>query len=85
MRLTMLARAWCHLCDEMMDALGPLAARHNVTVAVIDLDDPAHAALEADWGDKVPVLFAGEPDPVNELCHYRLDAARVTAALESAE
>jgi len=29
----------------------------------------------------VPVLFAGEPAPGRELCRYRLDAARVVAAL----
>jgi len=81
----MLARAWCHLCDEMLEALAPLAARHDVTVTVIDVDDPVHAALDTNWGDKVPVLFAGEPYLGNELCHYRLDVARVTAALESAE
>jgi len=85
MRLTMLARAWCHLCDEMQDALRPIAARHGATVTVIDVDDPAHAALETDWGELVPVLFAGEPDPSRELCRCRLDAARVTAALDAAE
>ena len=36
------------------------------------------AALEAVWGDRVPVLFLGPPAPARELCHYHLDAARVT-------
>jgi len=84
-RLTLLSRAWCHLCDEMIDALSPLAAAHGAQVRVIDVDDPAHAALEALWGDDVPVLFAGDPEARTELCRHRLDAARVAAALASAE
>ena len=85
MRLTLLSRAWCHLCDEMQDALRPLAAQRGAEVVVMDIDDPAHAALEAAWSDKIPVLFAGDPEPPNELCHYRLDIARVTAALDGVE
>ena len=85
MQLTLLSRAWCHLCDEMQDALRPLAAERGAAVAVIDVDDPAHASLEAAWGDKVPVLFAGTPESRSELCRYRLDMARVTAALDHVE
>ena len=85
MRLTLLARSWCHLCDEMRDALRPLADRHGATVVVVDLDDPAHAALEAAWGDKIPVLFAGDPESRNELCRHRLDAARVASVLAHVE
>jgi hypothetical protein len=79
MRFTLLSRAYCHLCDEMLDALAQLPA--GTPVDVIDVDAPEHAALEARWGDAVPVLFAGAPLPANELCRYRLDAARVAAAL----
>jgi len=85
LRLTLLARSWCHLCDEMRDALRPLADRHDATVVVVDLDDPAHAALAAAWGDRIPVLFAGDPESRNELCRCRLDPARVAAALEQLE
>jgi thioredoxin reductase (NADPH) len=78
-RFTLLSRSYCHLCDEMLEALRPVAA--GMPVDVIDVDAPEHAALEARWGDAVPVLFAGEPAPGHELCRYRLDAARVAAAL----
>lgn len=81
MRLTLLSRAYCHLCDEMREALAAVAP--GTPVDVIDVDAPAHAALEASWGDAVPVLFAGAPSPANELCRYRLDPARVSAALAS--
>jgi len=80
-RLTLLVRAYCHLCDEMQEALAAVATA--TPVDVIDVDAPAHAALEASWGDAVPVLFAGAPSPANELCRYRLDPARVSAALAS--
>jgi glutaredoxin len=79
MPLTLLTRAYCHLCDEMQDALTPLAAARGVGIAVVDVD--ADPALEARYGDRVPVLFAGVPGEGTELCHYRLDRARVDAAL----
>jgi thioredoxin reductase (NADPH) len=84
-RLTLLSREWCHLCDEMQEALRPLVAGSGAQVTVIDVDDPAHAALETVWGDDVPVLFAGDPESRNELCRHRLDAGRVAAALANAE
>jgi thioredoxin reductase (NADPH) len=77
--LTLLTRSCCHLCDEMQEAVKPLAAARGVTIAVVDIDgDPA---LEAAYGDRVPVLFAGEPGGGIELCHFRLDRARVDEAM----
>ena len=80
--LTLLSRAYCHLCDDMAAALAPLAAAHRATVAVVDGD--ADPALEAAFGERVPVLFLGPPAAGAELCHFRLDAARVAAALGEA-
>jgi len=77
--LTLLARAYCHLCDEMLDAVRPLAALRGATLAVVDVD--TEPALERAFGDRVPVLFAGDPEVGVELCHFRLDRARVEAAL----
>ena len=77
--LTLLTRAYCHLCDEMRDALAPIARAHGVTVAEIDVD--AHPELEGRYGDLVPVLLVGSTTDGVELCHYRLDAAAVEAAL----
>jgi hypothetical protein len=82
-QLTLLTRAYCHLCDEMAQALAPLAARHHARVVQIDVD--AHPALEAAHGERVPVLFLGPVEAGVELCHYHLDAARVAQALASAE
>ena len=79
--LTLLSRAYCHLCDEMRDALAPIALRHAVAVTEVDVD--ADPALEARFGDLVPVLLLGAPEDGVELCHYRLDAPAVEAALAS--
>lgn len=73
--LTLLVRAYCHLCDDMREALAPLAARFGWAVEEIDID--ADAVLEKRWSDSVPVLLAGE----RELCRHRIDAATVTAFL----
>lgn len=74
-RLTLLVRAYCHLCDDMREALAPLAARFGWAIEEIDID--ADAVLEKRWSDSVPVLLAGE----RELCRHRIDAAAVTAFL----
>ena len=62
----------------MRAALAPLASAAAVRVTEIDVD--ADAALEARFGERVPVLLQGGPDGA-ELCHYHLDVERVRAAL----
>lgn len=79
MRFILLTRAYCHLCDEMEAALRPLIG--STPLQLIDVDAPEHAALEAQYGDAVPVLFEGDCVAERELCRYRLDAGRVAAAL----
>ena len=77
--LTLYGRAWCHLCDEMRDAVAPLVAEYCAVLTEIDVDgDPA---LDARFGERVPVLLLGDA----ELCHYRCDEARVRAALAAWE
>jgi Glutaredoxin-like domain (DUF836) len=73
LQLTLLVRAYCHLCDEMRAALAPLAAAQGCAVDEIDVD--ADPALAARWGESVPVLLAGE----RELCHFRFDPAAFVA------
>ena len=48
--------------------------------SVVEIDVDADPLLEARFGDRVPVLIDGDVDGV-VLCHYRLDARRVTQAL----
>ena len=72
-RLTLYGRSWCHLCDEMLAALQPLRAQLGFDIEVVDVD--SDAALEARFGELVPVLWADG----RELCHYHLDPAAVRA------
>ena len=73
--LTLLVRAYCHLCDEMRAAVAPIAAATGIEVREIDID--SDRILEERWGDRVPVLLGGE----REICHYRLDAPALDAFL----
>ena len=68
-------RAYCHLCDEMREALAPLLTGRDATLHEIDVD--SSPALEARWGEHVPVLLDGD----RELCRYRLDRDAVAAWL----
>lgn len=74
-RLTVLSRAYCHLCQAMIAELEKLRPRLGFAVEVVDVD--ADPALEAKWGEKVPVLLDGE----QEICHYFLDAGALEARL----
>jgi len=87
--LTLLSRAYCHLCDDMRVALEPIARRHGAEVVEIDVD--ADPALDAHYGERptpflerVPVLLLGTVLDGTELCHYHLAAAEVDAALARA-
>jgi thiol-disulfide isomerase/thioredoxin len=80
--LTLLSRAYCHLCDEMRVALAPIAQRHGAEVVEIDVD--ADPALEARFGERVPVLLLGAAPDGTELCHHQLAAPDVDAALARA-
>jgi hypothetical protein len=77
--LTLVSRSWCSLCDTMREALAPIAARHGLRVVERDCD--ADAALEALCGDRVPVLYAGDPAPGREIAEGRVDAASLDSAL----
>jgi hypothetical protein len=82
-KLTLLSRAYCHLCDELLADVRPIVEAHGAALDVLDVDAPRNAALEALWGDRVPALFVGEPDSGVLLCHFRLDRTRLLAALRA--
>ena len=78
MHFTLYSRSYCHLCQDMLDALMRLQTPERpITVDVIDVD--ADDALVARFDELVPVLYADLAEP--ELCHYFLDAPRVLAVL----
>ena len=81
MHFTLYSRSYCHLCDDMLQALRALQpAGRPFTVDVIDVD--ADAALVARFDELVPVLFGDLEKP--ELCHYFLDEEAVRRHLAAA-
>ena len=71
MKLTLISRSYCHLCQDMEAALEPLAAEFGVDVEVLDVD--ADLELEKLYDQLVPVLLHDG----RELCHYFLDVGKV--------
>jgi thiol-disulfide isomerase/thioredoxin len=81
MHFTLYSRTYCHLCQDMLDALQALQSEaRRFTVDVIDVD--ADEALVARFDELVPVLFGDLAQP--ELCHYFLDEHKVRQYLERA-
>lgn len=78
-QLTVYARAYCHLCDDMIAALRTLQGRFDFEVTVVDVDDDE--ALVTRFDERVPVLAAREDGRELELCNYFLDEPAVTAYL----
>jgi len=76
--LTVYIRTYCHLCDDMLSALAPWAQRHGLAVETVDID--ADPALEARYGELVPVLCG---DSGEEICHYFFDEQAFADYLES--
>lgn len=79
MRLRVYGRGYCHLCDDMVAALRALQESLAFQIELFDVD--ADSALEARFGERVPVLVDARGE---EICHYRLDvdALRKRLALE---
>ncbi|MGO4376994.1 glutaredoxin family protein [Pseudoduganella sp. RAF53_2] len=78
MHFTLYSRTYCHLCEDMFNALNALQTPEKpFTVEVIDVD--ADQALVAKYDELVPVLFADLNEP--ELCHYFLDVDKVRTLL----
>jgi glutaredoxin len=53
--LLLYSRPGCHLCDEMKAVVEPVARELGWTIE--DVDIAADAALEAEFGTEIPVLF----------------------------
>ena len=76
MHFTLYSRSYCHLCQDMLDALQLLQTPVKpFTVEVIDIDTSTDPSLLARFDELVPVLFGDLAQP--ELCHYFLDEAAV--------
>jgi len=71
-RLQLISRGYCHLCEDMLAALNELRSEFSFEIDVVDVDTTP--ALLARYDELVPVLLT---DAGDELCHYFIDAAKV--------
>lgn len=72
------SRSYCHLCEELRDALRQALGATPASIEMIDVD--ADEALVARYDELVPVLMGQSGDGQwVELCHYHLDLARLQA------
>ena len=81
-RLTLLSKPGCHLCDDARDVvasvIADLGAAASVSVEELSiLDDPE---LQDRYWDEIPVVL------INDRVHtvWRVDAARLSAAIAAA-
>lgn len=82
-RFALYSRTYCHLCDDMLQALQALSAEYPFSVEVIDVD--TDEMLTAQFDELVPVLFGRKPGcEAVRICHYFLDEAKVREFLASA-
>jgi len=74
------SRSYCHLCDDLLQALQAMPQVEGLPVEVVDVD--ADDALLRAYDELVPVLIGVGPDGASsELCHYFLDRQAVIAFL----
>lgn len=65
--LRLYGHSYCSLCETMHARLLGLAGELGFALELVDIHDDA--ALEARFGERVPVLCAGD----REICHHFLD------------
>jgi len=65
--LTLYIRVGCHLCDEMKQQLERFQQQYGFSLNVVDIDADSYLRLR--YGERIPVLAAGE----REICHYHLN------------
>jgi thiol-disulfide isomerase/thioredoxin len=82
-QFTLYGRSYCHLCDDMLEALQPLSSEYPFTIEMVDVD--SDEALIAQFDELVPVLYGrkGQAEAV-ELCHYFFDEGKARAFLTGA-
>lgn len=69
MKLTVVSRSYCYLCDDLMAALSSAQRRHQIQLEMEIIDIDLRPDLKAQYGGKVPVLMDGK----SEICHHFFD------------
>ncbi len=78
-RLTLLGRTGCHLCEDARVIVAAVAAEKDIAWNEVDVDvDPEALGLADEYGDRVPVVLLDG----REHSYWRVDADRLRAALE---
>lgn len=62
--LTLYTRQGCHLCQDMEQHIMLFQKQYDFSLHIVDID--ADKLLQLRYGERVPVLAAGE----REICHY---------------
>ena len=77
------SRSYCHLCEDMLEALEALSSEYAFTVEVVDID--ADETLTAQYDELVPVLLGSKDrQSYQQLCHYFLDEQKAREFLSAA-
>ncbi|MGV8876956.1 MAG: glutaredoxin family protein [Rhodoglobus sp.] len=80
MRLTLIGKPGCHLCDDARAVIGGVISRlpPTITIELIELSILDDDDLHARYGDEIPVLL------INDRVHtiWRVDPERLSAALQ---
>ena len=78
---TIYSRSYCHLCDDMRDALQAIMQNTAHRIVMVDVDQSPE--LLNLYDELVPVLFACKSNDTaqagQQLCHYFWDADKVKA------
>ncbi|MBC7514648.1 MAG: glutaredoxin family protein [Herminiimonas sp.] len=70
--LVLYSRSYCHLCDDMRDAVMQYRGEVVFDLEIVDVDADPH--LVAQYDELVPVLAARTADGTTRtLCHHFLD------------
>lgn len=81
-RFVLYSRSYCHLCDDMHQALRDLCAAcgEQLSIEVVDVD--LHPELLERYDELVPVLMGvDEGQPPQQLCNYFLNENKVRTFL----
>lgn len=78
-RFILYSRSYCHLCDDMHQALRALCGNQR-PIELIDVD--LHPELVERYDELVPILMGvDEGKPPQQLCNYFLDENKVRTFL----
>lgn len=81
LRFVIYSRSYCHLCDDLRQALQAWLGGRAADIEMVDVD--ADAGLVARYDELVPVLMAQQRDGQwLQLCYYFLDESRLQAFID---